>query len=230
MAAPRAPALSCDDILERFGLCVRALGRRPRQSEFVAMSGVSRHFIALYFEGWRAVEPVFSSWAQQRAEFATEATLLAAPARVRHGHAEPPDPPLPSTAMAALPPLGPAGERGCLTHCPINEQGVVLLFGGLARELGFRVLSIQGAFPDCLAVREQRPGRWTPVRIEFEYESRNFAAHGHNPAGCDLIVCWRHNWPDCPLAERGLQSASTPRRGEACFARLDPVPPPSVAA
>jgi hypothetical protein len=23
-------------------------------------------------------------------------------------------------------------------------------------------------------------------------------AHGHDPKGCDIIVCWRHNWKKCP--------------------------------
>jgi hypothetical protein len=36
------------------------------------------------------------------------------------------------------------------------------------------------------------------VRVEFEYESKNFRTHKHPPTGCDLIICWRHNWPDCP--------------------------------
>jgi hypothetical protein len=35
-------------------------------------------------------------------------------------------------------------------------------------------------------------------RIEFEYESRNFREHGHPPDGCDMIICWIHNWPECP--------------------------------
>jgi hypothetical protein len=42
------------------------------------------------------------------------------------------------------------------------------------------------------------PGRWQRVSIEFEFESRNFRDHGHALDGCDVIVCWRHNWPDCP--------------------------------
>jgi hypothetical protein len=21
----------------------------------------------------------------------------------------------------------------------------------------------------------------------------------HDPNGCDIIVCWEHNWPECPL-------------------------------
>jgi hypothetical protein len=37
------------------------------------------------------------------------------------------------------------------------------------------------------------------VRIEFEYLSSHFKEHGHSTSICDVIVCWRHNWPDCPL-------------------------------
>src|SRR5882762_241985 len=40
--------------------------------------------------------------------------------------------------------------------------------------------------------------RWQRVRIEFEFESRNFRDHGHPASGCDVIVCWRHNWDECP--------------------------------
>jgi hypothetical protein len=36
------------------------------------------------------------------------------------------------------------------------------------------------------------------VRIEFEFESRSFVKHRHPHNGCDLIVCWAHNWPQCP--------------------------------
>jgi hypothetical protein len=30
-------------------------------------------------------------------------------------------------------------------------------------------------------------------------ESKNFLAHGHDVRGADLIVCWKHNWENCPL-------------------------------
>jgi hypothetical protein len=36
------------------------------------------------------------------------------------------------------------------------------------------------------------------VHIEFEFESRNFRDHGHPLTGCDIIVCWRHNWHEGP--------------------------------
>jgi hypothetical protein len=85
-----------------------------------------------------------------------------------------------------------------LTHAPVNEMGVSMLFAMWARKLGFIIESVQAAFPDCRAKMEVTPGRWQDVRIEFEYESRSFAEHGHDPRGCDLIVCWRHNWKGCP--------------------------------
>jgi hypothetical protein len=42
-------------------------------------------------------------------------------------------------------------------------------------------------------------GKWQRVRIEFEYQSRNFVAHFHDVRKCDMIVCWEHNWKECPL-------------------------------
>ena len=85
-----------------------------------------------------------------------------------------------------------------LRHEPVNEQGVVLLFGMLAKDLGFLVEAVQKGFPDCEAKRQIAPGRWERVHIEFEFESRNFREHRHPLNGCDVIVCWRHNWPECP--------------------------------
>jgi hypothetical protein len=93
-----------------------------------------------------------------------------------------------------------------LQHEPINEQGVVLLFGMVAHELGFVVESVHTGFPDCEAKR--RVGRlWERSRIEFEFESRNFERHGHDPTGCDLIVCWHHNWPEAPVDVLQLRTA-----------------------
>lgn len=85
-----------------------------------------------------------------------------------------------------------------MAHAPTNEDGVIFLFGVLAAELGFRVERIQRGFPDCEAKREVSPGKWEWARVEFEFESRNFKEHRHDPKGCDVIVCWRHNWVDCP--------------------------------
>jgi hypothetical protein len=96
-----------------------------------------------------------------------------------------------------------------LQHAPINEQGVVFLFGMVALELGFIVESVTIGFPDCEAKRcvSRKQNLWERVRIEFEYQSRTFRDHGHNPDQCDLIVCWEDNWPDCPIEVLELRSA-----------------------
>jgi hypothetical protein len=94
--------------------------------------------------------------------------------------------------------MGPPLEWLPMTNAPLNELGVVFLFGMVAAELGSQVESLQGKFPDCEAKCEVVKGKWQRSRIEFEYESKNFHLHGHDPKGCDAIVCWRHNWKGCP--------------------------------
>ena len=86
-----------------------------------------------------------------------------------------------------------------LVYAPTNEAGVMVLFGAVAREQGFAITRVQAAFPDCEAMREVEPEKWQPKKLEFEYESRNFLLHLHPVDGCDWIVCWKHNWPECPL-------------------------------
>ena len=86
-----------------------------------------------------------------------------------------------------------------LVYAPTNEAGVMVLFGAVAREQGFAITRVQQAFPDCEAMREIEPEKWQPQKLEFEYESRNFLLHLHPVDGCDGIVCWKHNWPECPL-------------------------------
>jgi len=96
--------------------------------------------------------------------------------------------------------------RAPLNCAPTNENGVIFAFGSVAQALGYSITRIQTAFPDCEALREAGPNRWMRVRIEFEYESRNFLTHMHAVDGCDLIVCWTHNWPDCPLEVLALEN------------------------
>lgn len=96
-----------------------------------------------------------------------------------------------------------------LQHAPINEQGVIYLFGIVAFELGYVVEGVGVGFPDCEAKRSvsAKGDVWERVRIEFEFRSRNFLDHGHRGGDCDLIVCWEHNWPDCPVEVLELKSA-----------------------
>jgi hypothetical protein len=131
--------------------------------------------------------------------FATRAAGVGAPAAPVHTV----DPPATATPGGTHPDRSDLyGElinfRG-LAYAPLNEGGVILLFGMICRDLGYVVDVVRPGFPDCEAKRELRPGLWQRVRIEFEYQSRSFRSHGHDPSQCDLIVCWEHNWPECPL-------------------------------
>ena len=85
------------------------------------------------------------------------------------------------------------------SFAPTNEQGVLFVFGGVAHELGFSITRIQTGFPDVEAMREVGPNKCQRVTLEAEYESKNFLLHMHPLDGCDGIVCWIHNWPECPL-------------------------------
>jgi hypothetical protein len=108
-------------------------------------------------------------------------------------------------ALPDRPVLGAPINLPGLAHEPVNEMGVSMLFAMLADRLGFIIESVQAAFPDCRAKMEIAPGRWQWVSIEFEYESRSFKRHGHDPRGCDVIVCWRHNWKGCPAELQVLE-------------------------
>jgi HNH endonuclease len=104
----------------------------------------------------------------------------------------------PRRPLQDRPLLGAPMPLPAMAYEPVNEMGVMVLFSMMAHQLGFVIESVQSAFPDCEAKIEVEPGRWQHFRIEFEYESRGFKQHGHDPNQCDLIVCWRHNWKNCP--------------------------------
>jgi hypothetical protein len=113
----------------------------------------------------------------------------------------------PSTGPLAGPLVGDAIAYRGIMFAPTNEMGVALLFGAAALELGFMVEAARTQFPDCYAWRRVADGRRKRVRIEFEYASANFRLHAHDPKGCDLIVCWEHNWLKSPVPVFDLKKA-----------------------
>jgi hypothetical protein len=92
-----------------------------------------------------------------------------------------------------------------LVYAPLNEQGVVFLFGKVAHDLNMYVEEIKPGFPDCIGRRFVGKG-WERVRIEFEFQSSSFKAHGHNADDCDMIICWEHDWDGCPIEVIELSS------------------------
>jgi hypothetical protein len=189
-------------LLSAWGKLVRSLRKIPtvnqnrKHGEFSAQSYERR------FGPWSTLPDAFRTYAEGKAEWQDVLALL--PVRkpiitetkkLKHLHRQDTTT---HQKLSGRPTYGdPLDFRG-LRHEPVNELGTVFLFGMVARELGYLVEGVQGSFPDCDAKRQIGPGEWQGVRIEFEFESRNFYEHGHSPDECDVIVCWRHNWPECP--------------------------------
>lgn len=68
---------------------------------------------------------------------------------------------------------------------PSNELELITRFAQEAKETGFEIISCDGKFPDGIVSYEHKE-----YRVEFEYKSKNFWLHKHNPLECDLIICW----------------------------------------
>lgn len=86
-----------------------------------------------------------------------------------------------------------------IVYEPINEQGVILLFAAVCYDLDFRIEGIRTRFPDALLKRKNERGRFSRCLAEFEYKSSDYKAHKHPLKGCDLIICWEHDWKECPI-------------------------------
>ncbi len=194
-------------LLEDWGEFVRRVRRIPTRNQYRREGVYSPGVFDRKFGPWSSIPEHFRSFAEGKPEWADVVTLIPVEAARAPFTAAAPSPSTLSSVLASTqrypklddrPTYGnPIDFRG-LRHEPVNEEGVVFLFGMVARELGYLVEVLQAGYPDCEAKRQVEPGKWQRVRIEFEYESRNFRDHGHSPGGCDIIVCWSHNWQDCP--------------------------------
>ena len=207
--------LADEDLLQDWGDLVRKHRQIPTRNQYRREGRYSPGVFDRHFGPWSRMPSVFREFAQGKAEWADVLPLLPTtspkqtsrnnsiladerPMAIQQRHRK----------LESRPTYGnPIDFRG-LRHEPVNEDGVVFLFGMVAKELGYMVEAVQAGFPDCEAKRQIDAGKWQRVRIEFEFESRNFRDHGHSEDGCDIIVCWRHNWPNCPSHLEILELAS----------------------
>jgi Homing endonuclease associated repeat len=191
---------------------VRKLGKVPTMSDYELESKYSVRPLMRRFKNWSHVAAGMMDYAGQErleGEWAGVLEVILACLRQADKRAQTSAPtrriPARQGVLTDQPVFG-QPMHAPLSCAPTNELGVVFAFGGVARELGFSILRMQSEFPDCVALRYVGNHKWQMVNIEFEHESRNFLTHMHPVSGCDLIVCWRHNWPDCPLEVVELQN------------------------
>ena len=217
-------------LLADWGRVARELGRLPTMKEYEEHGNYNMTTLARRFEAWTKVPVAFREFAEREQLWGDVLKLF------------------PDTGLVGDAARGRGWKRGLhtsrfakvrlerikdrplcgipmyfegMSHAPVNEAGVVLLFGVMAAKLGFTVESMRAEFPDCVAKRRLGPDILQTVRIEFEYESRNFRQHRHPVDGCDYIVCWAHNWPDCPAGLKviALREEVVRLRREACAER-----------
>ena len=196
--------LDDDTLLADWAALVRKLKRPPTRKEYHKYGKYGLQTLVHHFRGLILVQHAFRDFVARHPEWKDVLALLPEKPpefRPRQMQARPG-----SRRARRNASIVPNGRPICgellgiegMQNAPLNEIGVIFLFAILAGRLGFHVESLQSGFPDCEARRRLSPGTYQTVRIEFEYESRNFRNHGHRPDGCDIIVCWVHNWEECP--------------------------------
>jgi len=198
---------------------VQRLKKLPSMGEYEMLSKYTTGPLVRWFGSWRQVPYGLKHFAESRGlaepwkselelvSTAGQAAGAMAGATAGTGMAAAPVHMHWPLALVNRPAYGPPMWPGPLAYGPMNEMGVVFLFGVLAQQMGFVVHKLQSEFPDCEAMRQIGEEKWQYVRIEFEYESRNFVKHMHDASECDLIICWKHNWPECPLQVVELKKA-----------------------
>ena len=201
MTPPKGNPTAMEDLFHDWARIVRKLKRLPTIFEYEKASVYSSRPLIGQCKGWRLVPAAMLAYAERKGLADKWQDVLE---MVRAGQAGAwgeriPAPRSMGKLLRDRPTFGPPMMKSGMVCGPENENGVLFLFGMKAWELGFMVKKIQLGFPDCFAFRKVDEQTWQEVRIEVEYESRNFLRHGHSIGGCDLIVCWIHNWPECPV-------------------------------
>lgn len=90
----------------------------------------------------------------------------------------------------------PINFRG-IVYAPLNEAGVVLLFSKVMDDLGIVYESSPISGFDMIGRIKTEQG-FELKHFEFEYRSSNFKIHGHDASMVDYLVCWEHDWTNCP--------------------------------
>lgn len=104
----------------------------------------------------------------------------------------------------------PLDFRG-IKFAPIDTRGVIFLFGMVSEELNFVVESF-GLDKFCFSGKRNRSSKeekWEKVNIGFALNSLDLEKSGRITKNCELLVCWKHGWEDCPAEVLELSSTLT---------------------
>jgi len=91
---------------------------------------------------------------------------------------------------------------------PKNEAETIKLFQFLEPWIGWEIVHLQIKFPDAIIANSHG----AELVAEFEFLSANYRDHDHPNEGCDLIVCFRDNWPSAPVPVWALEEIMFPEK------------------
>lgn len=105
-----------------------------------------------------------------------------------------------------------------IKYAPLNEAGVIILWTKMQEELNMDYVTslspgYQKGGPDAVVKMPVGKG-WADKFVEFEFRSKEAKRHKHDFDYIDYIVCWEHNWSDCPVEVIELKSYIFPEEEE----------------
>jgi HNH endonuclease len=203
---PCGAPVSMEVLFHEWAGLTRKLKRVPTMYEFARESSHTCKPLAERYKGWCGVPAAMLQYMEKKG---TKSEWKDVAEAIRRNRARsrrwqrttgfPRKAPRRVKALKGRPTFGPPLVQSGMLCGPENENGVLVLFGMWAWRLGFAIKKVRPGFPDIIALRKIDEQTWQEVNIEVEQESRNFVRHKHSVDGADLIVCWIHNWPECPI-------------------------------
>ncbi len=122
---------------------------------------------------------------------------------------EPLKPPISST-KEVINVIGQPLTSSNVDFVPQNKKGVIYLFGIISNKLGYILESISSDFPEAEAKRCVGPQehfiQWEQLKLHFEYRSLDIKKYEDRLFLCDLVVCWHHDWEECPIPVLSLKT------------------------
>ncbi len=95
-----------------------------------------------------------------------------------------------------------------IEYAPVDTRGVIFIFGLVSEELSYIIESF-GTDSFCFSGKRNlslKNERWESVNIGFALNSRDLKNSGRITKKCELLICWKHEWKECPIEVLELSS------------------------
>ncbi|GEM_PF-4251669 len=94
--------------------------------------------------------------------------------------------------------VGPVINSKRMIYGPSDKLGTMIMFTRILDELGFYIEEIIPENQRMILRRELENGFLEKVETAFTFISSEARRNGYLE-GCDLLVCWKDDWGECPV-------------------------------